>query len=153
MAHVEKSIELHVPVSTAYNQWTQFEEFPKFMEGVEEVRQIDDEHLHWKANIGGKVKEWDAVITEQVPDQKIAWHSTAGPENGGAVFFHPLNDSACKVTLHLSYEPEGAVESAGDALGFVSRQVEGDLQRFEKFLEDRRTETGAWRGEIKSAAR
>ena len=148
MAHVEKSIELNVPVRTAYNQWTQFETFPQFMDGVEEVKQLDAERLFWRAKVGGKTKEWDARITEQVPDQKIAWHSTSGPENGGAVYFHSMGDSACRITLHLSYDPEGVVENAGDALGFVQRQVEGDLDRFRSFIMDRGQETGAWRGEI-----
>lgn len=151
MAHVEKSIDLNVPVSTAYNQWTQFEEFPKFMDGVQEVKQIDDTHMHWKAKIGGKEKEWDAQVTEQVPDQKIAWHSTSGPENGGAVFFHPFAESSCKVTLRLSYDPDGMVEKVGDMLGFVSRQVEGDLNRFRDYIMAKGTETGAWRGEVKGS--
>jgi uncharacterized membrane protein len=144
-----KSIDVHVPVRTAYNQWTQFEQFPKFMEGVEQVRQLDDKRLHWKANIAGKVEEWDARITEQTPDQRVAWTSTTGAHNAGVVTFHRLDDNMCRVTLQIEYDPEGFVESVGDALGFVSRRIEGDLKRFKQFIESRGQETGAWRGEIK----
>jgi uncharacterized membrane protein len=145
---IEKSIDVEVPVRTAYDQWTQFESFPNFMEGVEEVRQLDDKHLHWRAKVGGKEEEWDAVIAEQVPDQRIAWHSITGAENAGTVLFHRVTDQKTRVDLILGYDPEGIVENIGDKLGVVSRQVEGDLERFKKFIEDRRTPTGAWRGEI-----
>jgi uncharacterized membrane protein len=149
MASIEQSIEVDVPVRTAYNQWTQFEEFPRFMEGVESVRQLDDKRLHWKASVAGKVKEWDAEITEQTPDQRVAWTSRSGPWNAGAVTFHTLSDRRSKVMLQLDYDPEGVVETVGDALGFVSMRVKGDLQRFKEFVESRGRETGAWRGEIK----
>jgi uncharacterized membrane protein len=149
MAQVEKSIDVDVPVRTAYNQWTQFEEFPRFMEGVEEVRQLDDQRLHWRAAIGGKTEEWDAVITEQSPDMRVAWRSTSGAENAGAVTFQPLSDAQTRVHLTLTYTPEGLVEKAGDALGVVSGRVEGDLRRFKEYLESRGAETGAWRGEIR----
>jgi uncharacterized membrane protein len=149
MSKIEKSIDVNVPVRTAYNQWTQFEEFPQFMEGVEEVRQLDDKHLHWRANIGGKVEEWDAVISEQEPDQRVAWTSTTGAHNAGVVTFHRISDNTTRVMLQLEYDPEGFIENVGDSLGFVSRRVEGDLERFKKFIEARGQETSAWRGEIK----
>jgi uncharacterized membrane protein len=148
MSVIEKSIEINVPVKTAYNQWTQFEEFPRFMEGVEQVRQVDDKHLHWKASIGGKQKEWDAVITEQIPDQRIAWMSQGGTKNGGMVTFSPVSENKSKLNLRLEYEPEGAVEKTGDTIGVVSGRVEGDLQRFKDFIESRGQETGAWRGKV-----
>ncbi|HZB94417.1 MAG TPA: SRPBCC family protein [Herpetosiphonaceae bacterium] len=148
MASVQKSIDVHVPVRTAYNQWTQFEEFPHFMQGVEEVRQLDDKRLHWTATIGGKTEEWDAAITEQVPDMRVAWTNTTGARNAGVVTFHRLDDTTTRVMLQLDYDPEGVVENVGDALGFVSRRVEGDLERFKEFVEARGQETGAWRGTI-----
>ena len=149
MATIEKSIEVEVPVRTAYNQWTQFEEFPKFMEGVREVRQVDDKRLHWKAEIGGKEQEWFAEITEQIPDERIAWTSRSGAPNAGVVTFHRLADSRTRIMLQLDYEPHGAVENVGDAVGVVSRRVAGDLERFKDFIEARGRETGAWRGEIR----
>jgi uncharacterized membrane protein len=148
MSVIEKSIEIDVPVSTAYNQWTQFEDFPRFMEGVEQVQQVDDKHVHFKASIGGKEKEWDAVITEQVPDQRIAWMSQGGAKNGGTVTFFKLAENKSKLNLRLEYEPEGAIEKTGDAVGVVSGRVEGDLQRFKEFIESRGQETGAWRGSV-----
>jgi uncharacterized membrane protein len=149
MATIEKSIEVDVPVRTAYNQWTQFEAFPQFMEGVREVRQLDDKTLGWRAEIGGKDEEWVAEITEQVPDQRIAWRARSGKRNAGVVTFHRIADHRTRIMLQLDYEPEGAVENIGDALGVVSRRVEGDLQRFKEFIESRGRETGAWRGEIR----
>jgi uncharacterized membrane protein len=153
MASIEKSIKVDVPVRTAYNQWTQFEEFPQFMEGVEEVRQINDKRLHWKATIAGKTEEWDAEIVEQTPDQVIAWRSTTGAENGGHVSFAPAGDNgdATRITMRLDYDPDNIVEAIGDKLGFVSRRVQGDLERFKEFIESRGAETGAWRGEIHGA--
>jgi len=148
MASVEKHIDVEVPVSVAYNQWTQFEEFPRFMEGVESVKQLDDRRLHWCATVAGKREEWDAEITEQTPDQRVAWTSTTGAKNAGVVTFHHLDDRTTRVMLQLEYEPRGVVESAGSALGFVTRRVEGDLERFKEFIESRGRETGAWRGEI-----
>jgi uncharacterized membrane protein len=145
---VEESIEVKVPVRTAYDQWTQFETFPQFMEGVESVRQLDDTHLHWQAEIAGVTREWDAEITEQTPDQRIAWKSTEGADQAGVVTFHRIDDSTTKVMLQLDFEPEGLVEAAGDALGFVERRATGDLGRFKDFIEARGTETGAWRGEV-----
>jgi uncharacterized membrane protein len=146
MSNIEQSIDVNVPVRTAYNQWTQFEEFPRFMEGVEEIRQLDDKRLHWRANIGGKEKEWDAVITEQIPDQRIAWKNTTGAQNAGVVTFHHISDKTTRVMLQLEYDPEGIVENVGDAVGVVSSRVRGDLKRFKEFIEERGSETGAWRG-------
>lgn len=148
MENITKSIDVMVPVRTAYDQWTQFEEFPRFMEGVEEVRQLDDKHLHWVANIGGKRKEWRARITEQIPDERIAWRSEDGAFNAGVVTFHHISDNKTRVTLQMDYEPEGITEKAGDAIGIVSRRVQGDLERFKEFIEKRGRETGAWRGTI-----
>src|SRR5215207_1923774 len=148
MSQVVKSIDVDVPVRTAYNQWTQFESFPHFMEGVQEVKQLDDKNLHWRATIAGKEEEWDAVITEQEPDMRVAWRSTSGATNAGVVTFHRLGEDKTRVTLQLDYDPEGVVENVGDALGFVSRRVEGDLERFKAFIEAQGHETGAWRGEI-----
>ena len=135
-------------VRTAYNQWTQFEEFPRFMEGVKEVTQLDATRLHWKAEIAGQEKEWDAEITEQTPDQRIAWTSRGGAINGGVVTFHRLSDFSSKVMLQLEYAPQGVVENVGDALGVVSLRVQGDLERFKEFIEQRGRETGAWRGQV-----
>ncbi len=148
MSTLEKSIEVNVPVRTSYNQWTQFEEFPRFMEGVKEVKQLDDTRLHWKAEIAGQEKEWDAEITEQTPDQRIAWTSRGGAINGGVVTFHRLSDVTSKVMLQLEYDPQGFVENVGDALGVVSSRVQGDLERFKEFIEKRGRETGGWRGQV-----
>ncbi len=145
MAHVEKSVKVNVPISTAYNQWTQFEEFPQFMEGVEEVTQLDERHLHWKADVGGQTKEWDAEIQEQVVDSKIIWRATDGSENAGIVRFQAAGPDATEVHLQMSYVPESFSEKIGDKLGFMSRRVEGDLERFREFIEARGTESGAYR--------
>ena len=149
MSVIEQSIEIDVPVKTAYNQWTQFEEFPRFMEGVKEVKQIDDTHLHWKADVGGREKEWKAEITEQIPDERIAWRSREGAKNAGVVTFHRLSDSKSKVMLQLEYDPDGVVEKVGDAAGVVNQRVLGDLERFKQYIESRRQETGEWRGTVK----
>jgi uncharacterized membrane protein len=148
MASIEQSVVVNVPVRMAYNQWTQFEEFPHFMEGVESVQQLDDKRLHWRATIGGKVKEWDAEITEQRPDERIAWTSRSGARNAGVVTFHRLDDQRTKLMLQLDYEPDGAVENVADAIGVVSGRVTADLNRFKEFVESRNRETGSWRGEI-----
>lgn len=148
MASVMKTIDVNVPVERAYNQWTQFETFPNFMEGVKEVRQLDDRRLLWHASIAGKDEEWEAEISEQTPDQRIAWHATSGAGNSGVVTFHYLAPERTRVTLQMEYTPEGFAEKVGDRLGFVSRRVEGDLERFKAFIESRREATGAWRGEI-----
>ena len=145
---VERSIQVDVPVTTAYNQWTQFEDFPHFMGGVKEVRQLDDRRLHWVAEIAGVRREWEASILEQVPDQKVAWAATAGATNAGAVRFEPAGPASTTVYLSLEYEPEGVVEQVGDKLGIVERQVTSDLQRFKDLVEDEGYATGAWRGSI-----
>ena len=149
MSKIEKSIDVDVPVGEAYNQWTQFETFPQFMDGVESVRQLDDEHLHWVAEIAGHREEWDAKITQQTPDQRIAWTSTTGDRNAGSVDFHRISDYRTRVTLTMDIEPSGAVERVGDALGVPAGQVEGDLKRFQEFIEARGSATGAWRGEVR----
>jgi uncharacterized membrane protein len=149
MERIEKSIEVDAPLRTTYNQWTQFEEFPKFMEGVEEVRQLDDKRLFWRAQIAGKHTEWEADIYEQIPDSRIAWRSTTGAPNAGAVSFQSIGPERTRVNLVMEYQPLGVVEKVGDALGMVSGRVEGDLQRFKKFIEERGAATGAWRGEIR----
>lgn len=151
MESVTKSIDVKVPVQTAYNQWTQFESFPHFMEGVEEVRQIDDTRLRWKATIGGKTEEWDAEITEQHPDHRVAWKSTSGADNAGVVTFHQLEPNTTRVTVQMDYETDGVVEKVGDMLGVVDRRVQGDLERFKEFIEARGMETGAWRGDVENA--
>jgi uncharacterized membrane protein len=148
METLEKTIEVDAPISTVYNQWTQFEEFPRFMEGVKEVRQLDDKRLHWVAEIGGKRKEWEAEIFEQIPDQSIAWRSMGGAKNSGQVLFRSVGNNGTKICLRLNYDPEGALENVADALGVIGRRVEGDLERFKEFIQTRQRETGAWRGEI-----
>ncbi len=149
MAEVTESIDVDVPVRSAYNQWTQFEQFPEFMDGVKQVDQLEDTRLHWVAEIAGRRKEWDAQITEQVPDERVAWTSTTGARNAGVVTFHRLDDARTRVTLQMDVEPEGPIESAGAALGALQSQVKGDLERFKKYLEERGQETGAWRGEVR----
>lgn len=146
--HIEKSIKVQVPVSTAYNQWTQFQEFPRFMEGVKEVRQLDDERVHWVAEIGGKQREWDAQITEQVPDRRIAWQSVTGARNAGIVEFQPVGENETEVRVRMEYEPEGVAENIGAFFQAADTRVKGDLERFKDFIESRGRETGEWRGEV-----
>ena len=148
MSTIEQSIELEVPVQTAYNQWTQFEQFPQFMDGVEEVRQLDDRRLHWVAEFGGNRHEWDAEITEQLPDERVAWRNTDGKDNAGVVTFHKLDDGHSRVMVQMDFVPEGIKEKIGSALGAPDRRVQGDLERFKEMIESRGTETGAWRGEV-----
>src|SRR5919112_4080696 len=148
---VEKSIEVEVPVRTAYDQWTQFEDFPQFMSGVDEVRQVGDSLMHWVAQIAGVRREWDAAVLEQVPDSKVAWAATTGATNAGAVYFQSLSPDRTLVRLNLEYEPEGLVEKVGDFLNVVQRQAEGDLERFKQFIESRGTATGGWRGAVNEA--
>ena len=149
MENVEKSVEVDVPLRTAYNQWTQFEEFPRFMEGVKEVRQLDNKRLHWRAEVAGEKREWTAEITEQTPDRVVAWRSTSGKPNSGHVSFQPLDGGQrTRVTVRIGYEPEGVKENLADAVGAVGRRVKADLDRFKEFIESRGQETGAWRGEI-----
>ena len=153
MEHVEKIVEVNRPLSTVYNQWTQFEEFPLFMQGVKEVRQLDDTHLHWRAEIWGKEKEWDAEITEQEPDKRISWKSVSGAGNAGTVRFEPLDEHRTRVRLVMAYNPEGVVENVGDALGVFTSRVEHTVEDFKRFIEARDSETGAWRGEIADSER
>ncbi len=148
MSTVEEVIEVEVPVTTAYNQWTQFEEFPQFMEGVEQITQISDTRNHWVTEIAGVEREFDTEIVEQVPDQRIAWRTIDGPAQSGIVSFQPLDTSRTKVKLQMEIDPEGIVEQAGDKLGFVSRRAKGDMERFKQFIESRGTETGGWRGQV-----
>ena len=149
MERIEKSIEVERPVRTVYNQWTQFEEFPRFMKGVKKVSQLDDQRLHWEAEIAGKDKEWYARITDQIPDHLIAWQSEGGEYTSGTVTFAPINSNRTRINLQLTYDPEGFVEKTGDALGVVSSRVENDLERFKDFIENRGQETGGWRGTIR----
>ncbi len=147
MEVVEKSIQVDAPLSSVYNQWTQFEDFPEFMKDVEEVRQITDKRLHWKARIAGKQKEWDSEIVEQVPDERISWRSTSGARNAGTIRFFSLGENRTRVDVQIEYEPEGALENVGDAFGVLSRRLESDLEQFKHFIESHE-ETGAWRGRI-----
>jgi uncharacterized membrane protein len=149
VATIEKSIEVGVPVPVAYGQWTQFEEFPRFMSGVREVRQIDDSHVHWVAEIGGEVREWDAEIVEQQPDRVIAWRSTSGTPNAGRVWFEPI-DEGTRVTVEMEHRPEGMKERIGSFFGADEGQVEEDLERFRELVEGREVPTGEWRGRIES---
>jgi uncharacterized membrane protein len=148
MSKVQESIELDVPVRMAYNQWTQFEEFPRFMEHVDEVRQLDDTHLHWKVTVVGETEEFDAEVTEQIPETRIAWRSTSGRRNAGAVDFHPLPGDRSQIVVSMDAEPEGVKERAADVAGLASRQVKADLERFKELIEGRGRESGAWRGEV-----
>jgi uncharacterized membrane protein len=149
---ISESIEVDVPVSTAYNQWTQFEQFPRFMQGVEEVRQLDDTRLHWVANVSGKRAEWDAKILEQHPDRQISWISEDGKATRGTVMFEPISPSRTRITLSMSYMTEGPLEAVGSAAGLDARRIRGDLERFEELIEARGKESGAWRGEVSAGA-
>ena len=149
MSKIEKSIEVNVPVRTAYNQWTQFEDFPRFMEGVREVRQLDDRRLMWRAEIAGKEKSWQAEISEQIPDARVAWHSTSGAHNAGVVTFHKLDDQHSKIMVQIDFVPEGIKEKVGSAINAPDRQVKGDLERFKELVETKGGPTdGGWRGEV-----
>jgi uncharacterized membrane protein len=148
METLEESIEVEAPVTATYNQWTQFEDFPRFMEGVESVTQLDDKRVHWVAEVAGKRKEWDAEVTRQVPDREIDWVGLGDPDNRGRIVFEALDGDTSKVTMMLDYDPEGIVEEIGDALGLVKRRVRGDMERFKEFIEARGRETGGWRGQI-----
>ena len=150
MSKIVESIDVDVPVRVTYDQWTQFEEFPRFMDGIKQVKQLNDTTLQWDAEINGVDKSWQAEITEQEPDRVIAWRSTSGARNDGRVTFEPISAERTRVTLELDVEPDGPIEKAGDALGFVKRQVDGDLRRFREFIESRGTPTGGWRGEVEA---
>jgi uncharacterized membrane protein len=148
MASIQESIDVQVPVSTAYNQWTQFEEFPRFMEGVKSVTQLDDTHLRWIAEVSGQEQEWTAEISEQRPDERVAWKAIEGHGNAGVVTFHRLGENETRVTVQMEHETEGMMETLGSALGADSRRVQGDLERFKELIEGRGVESGAWRGEV-----
>lgn len=149
MSTITESVDVAVDVSTAYNQWTQFESFPQFMEGVEEIRQIDDTRTHWVTNVAGVTREFDATITEQRPDERVAWRSDEGPDHAGVITFHRLNDTTTRVTAQMDIDPEGFAENVADKLGLLDRRVKGDMRRFKEFIESRGGhETGAWRGEV-----
>ncbi|MCK8679282.1 SRPBCC family protein [Streptomyces lichenis] len=149
MSKVEESVEVRVPVRTAYNQWTQFESFPEFMEGVERIEQRSDTLTHWVTKVDGAVREFDAEITEQIPDERVAWTTVAGEaRQAGVVTFHRIDDTTTKIMLQMDFEPDGLKETVGDKLGVVKRQVIGDLKRFKGFIESRGAESGSWRGEV-----
>jgi uncharacterized membrane protein len=148
MSTIEKSVEVGVPLRTAYNQWTQFESFPEFMEGVEEVRQVTDTKVHWRTKIAGVAREFDAEITDQQPDRRIAWRATEGAQQGGVVTFEPVTDATTRVALAMEFVPEGIAEKVADATNMVERRVEGDLKRFKQYIESRGAETGGWRGNV-----
>ncbi|MEV6283210.1 SRPBCC family protein [Kribbella sp. NPDC051770] len=148
MSGITQSVDVAVPVTTAYNQWTQFESFPQFMDGVEEVRQLDATHTHWVTRVGGATREFDATITEQHPDERVAWKSDSGPHHAGVITFHQLDPTTTRVTAQMEIDPEGFLEKVGDKLGVVEGRVKGDLQRFKTFIEAQGTETGAWRGDV-----
>lgn len=151
MSTIEQSVEVRAPLSAVYDQWTRFEEFPQFMEGVEEVHQTDDAHLKWVAEFGGSRHEWDAVVTEQKPDERVAWKNTDGLENAGVVTFHRIDDDNTKVMVQMDFVPEGVKEKIGDAIGAPDRRVAGDLERFKEKIEADGGQDGGWRGEVKRA--
>jgi len=151
MAQIIENIDVNVPVGTAYNQWTQFESFPHFLDEVESITQSDDTHTHWKVKIGGAEREFDAVITEQHPDERVAWTSTGGDTNhAGVVTFHKLSDDTSRVTVQIDWEPEGLLEKAGAAIGVGKHAVKKDLENFKEFIEGQGSETGAWRGDVEA---
>ncbi|WP_269858179.1 SRPBCC family protein [Streptomyces sp. RPT161] len=149
MSTVEESITVDVPVTTAYNQWTQFEDFPQFMDGVERIEQRTPTLTHWVTKVGGRQREFDAQITEQIPDERVAWTTVQGEaRQAGVVTFHRLDDHHTKVMLQMEHDPQGIADTVGDKLGFVTRQAKNDLKHFKEFIESRGRETGAWRGEV-----
>jgi uncharacterized membrane protein len=150
MPKIEETIEVQVPVQQAYDQWTQFEDFPKFMDGIQSVQQLDDTHVQWVAEIRGESRQWTTEITEQRPDEKVAWKTIEGEvKNDGIVTFEPLGDAQTRVNVEMDVEGDSTAENvAGELLGVVKKQVHGDLQRFKKLIESRDVETGAWRGEV-----
>ncbi|HEU5128287.1 MAG TPA: SRPBCC family protein [Glycomyces sp.] len=148
MSSITESVDVQVPVSTAYNQWTQFETFPAFMEGVEEIRQVDDTHTHWVTKVGGVKREFDATVTEQHPDERVAWKSDGGPTHAGVITFHRLDEDTTRVTAQMDIDPEGFAEKVADKTGVLNRRVKGDMQRFKDFIEQRGHESGAWRGDV-----
>jgi uncharacterized membrane protein len=148
MSTFTESVDVEVPVSTAYNQWTRFESFPRFMEGVEAVRQLDDTHTHWVTKVAGRTREFRATITEQHPDERIAWKSDDGPQHAGVITFHRVSDTTSRVTAQMDIDPDGFAEATADRLGLIERRVKGDLQRFKEFVEEVGDQRGGWRGEV-----
>ncbi|MFC9962734.1 SRPBCC family protein [Nocardia ignorata] len=148
MSTVIEAVDVHVPVATAYNQWTQFESFPQFMHGVDRIEQLDDTHTRWTVDIAGATRTFDATITEQHPEERIAWKSDEGPEHAGVVTFHRIDDSTTRVTVQMDIDPEGFVENIADKTGVLDRRIKGDMRRFKDFIEGRGSETGAWRGDV-----
>ncbi|MFC0430775.1 SRPBCC family protein [Kutzneria buriramensis] len=148
MSTITESVDVSVPVSTAYNQWTQFESFPQFMDGVREIRQLDDTHTHWVTQVGGVTREFDATITEQRPDERVAWKSDSGPTHAGVITFHRLDNTTTRVTAQMDIDPEGFVEQIGDKLGLLNHRVNADMKRFKEFIEGHGRETGAWRDRV-----
>jgi uncharacterized membrane protein len=148
MSTITEEVDVDVPVRVAYDQWTQFETFPKFMEGVREIRQLDDTHTHWVLDIAGQIREFDATITEQHPDERVAWHSDAGPDHAGVITFHRLDDAHTRVTAQMDIDPDGFVENAADKLGVLSHRVKADMKKFKHFIEERGAKTGGWRGDV-----
>ncbi|MFI5728762.1 SRPBCC family protein [Kribbella sp. NPDC051587] len=152
MGNIVESVDVNVPVRTAYNQWTQFESFPQFMDGVEEIRQTDDTHTHWVTSIGGVKREFDATITEQHPDERVAWTTEDGPKHAGVITFHRLSDAETRVTAQMDIDPDGIAETVADKVGVISHRVKADMSRFKEFIEARGTETGQWRGDVEPGA-
>jgi uncharacterized membrane protein len=152
VAQVIETVDVEVPVSTVYNQWTQFESFPQFMGGVDEITQLDDTHTHWKTTIDGVHREFDAEITEQHPDERVAWKSTDGTSHAGVITFHRLDETKTRITAQIDWEPQNLLEKAGAAVGVDDRQVKADLARFKEFIEKRGAETGAWRGDVEAGS-
>lgn len=151
MEQVERYVEVDAPLRAVYDQWTQFEDFPRFMPGVKTVRQIDDTHLHWEAEVWGKDESWDSEITEQEPDKRISWKSISGAYSAGTVRFEPLTENRTRVRLVMAYDPKGVLENVGDALGIFGGRVQNAVERFKDFIESRRTPTGEWRGEVRNS--
>ena len=148
MSTITEAVDVDVPIRVAYDQWTQFESFPQFMEGVQEIRQLDATHTHWVIDVAGRVREFDATITEQHPDERVAWTSTAGPTHAGVITFHRLAESKTRVTAQMDIDPEGVVENVADKIGVLGHRVKADMKKFKEFIESRGTETGGWRGEV-----
>jgi uncharacterized membrane protein len=147
-SNITAAVDVSRPIHTVYNQWSQFESFPQFMEGVESVQQLDATHLHWRINVGPSTREFDATVTEQHPEERVAWRADNGPNHAGVVTFHRINDETTRVTTQMDIDPEGFVEQAADKLGILDRRVHGDLERFKQFIEAQPAETGAWRGDV-----
>ncbi|MDD7813785.1 SRPBCC family protein [Mycolicibacter sinensis] len=147
-SNITAAVDVNRPIRTVYNQWTQFESFPQFMEGVERVDQLDDTHLKWRISVGPASREFRATVTEQHPEERVAWHSDDGPDHAGVVTFHRISDDVTRVTAQMDIDPEGFVENVADKLGILDRRVHGDMERFKEFIESRPVETGAWRGDV-----